>query len=382
MDTYARAAAVVNLANVANNIKVVKGMVRGGTRVMAVVKANGYGHGIYEVGQMALNAGADWLGVATVMEGVFLRRWSITEPILVLSPVFEEEYENLILNNLASTVFSIQSAQRLSYVAGYLEKNAKIHIKIDTGMNRVGYNAQNAAAATAAADEIIKISKLPNIVLEGIYTHLATSDSNPDFAKEQFAFFKHILGIIEDKGLHIPIRHIANSGGILGFRDFDLDMVRSGVLTYGLAPDSTREGALKMQELGFLPALTLKSRVAHVKTVAAGSSVGYSRNYFAKTDIEVATIPLGYGDGISRGLSNRGKVLIHGHLCNIVGNVCMDQFMVDVTGVGAKVRDEVILIGESGGGRIWAEDVAAWQGSINYEVVTGISERFPRFYEQ
>jgi len=382
MDTYARAAAVVNLANVANNIRVVKSMVRGGTRVMAVVKANGYGHGIYEVGQMALNAGADWLGVATVMEGVFLRRWSITEPILVLSPVFEEEYENLILNNLASTVFSLQSAQRLSYVAGYLEKKAKVHIKIDTGMNRVGYNAQSTPSATLSADEIIKISKLPNLVIEGIYTHLATSDSNPDFAKEQYEHFKHILGIIEDKGLHIPIRHIANSGGILGFRDFDFDMVRSGVLTYGLAPDSTREGALKMQELGFLPALTLKSRIAHVKTVLAGSSVGYSRNYFAKTDIEVATIPLGYGDGISRGLSNRGKVLIHGHLCNIVGNVCMDQFMVDVTGIDAKVRDEVILIGTSGDEHIWAEDVAAWQGSINYEVVTGISERFPRFYEQ
>lgn len=382
MENYGRAAAVVNLSHVGGNIGIVKSMVTPGTRVMAVVKANGYGHGIYEVSQTAINAGADWLGVATVMEGVFLRRWNITIPILVLSPVFEEEYENLIINKLTSTIFSSRAAEKLSHVAGYLEQTASVHIKIDTGMNRVGYNAQNPEAAVRAAAEIKKIAGMPGINVQGIYSHFATSDSDSAYAREQFAHFRHILDVIEKMGLHIPIRHISNSGGILGFREFDLDMVRAGVLTYGLAPSSTHEGALEMAKLGFLPALTLKSRVAHVKTVKAGQSVGYSRNFFAESDLEVATIPLGYGDGISRALSNRGQVLIGGQICPVIGNVCMDQFMVDATGAGAKVRDEVILIGDSGGHRIWAEDVAFWQKSINYEVTTGISERFPRFYVQ
>jgi len=381
MKMYARAAAMVNLDHVANNIGVVRRMVTPGTRVMAVVKANGYGHGIYEVSQMAVNAGADWLGVATVMEGVFLRRWGIMQPILVLSPTFEEEFENLIVNKLACTIFSLETAKRLAHVAEYLDATVKVHIKIDTGMNRVGYTAQSEEAARAAAEEIMQIAKLERLDVEGIYSHLATSDSNPAFTQEQFNHFAHILGIIKDFGLHIPIRHISNSGGILGFRHFDLDMVRSGVLTYGLAPNSLREGALELARLGFLPALTLKSRVAHVKTVKAGQSVGYGRNFFAQADMEVATVPIGYADGLSRQLSNKGKVLINGKYCNIIGNVCMDQFMVDVTGAAAKVRDEVIIVGTSGDEHIWAEDVGAWQGSINYEVATSISERVPRFYE-
>ncbi|MCL2397427.1 MAG: alanine racemase [Defluviitaleaceae bacterium] len=380
MEKYARAVAVVSLPNVANNIGVVRKMVGPGVRVMAVVKANGYGHGIYEVSQTAVNAGADWLGVATVMEGVFLRRWGLTCPILVLSPVFEEEYENLILHNLIGTIFSLNTAQELARVATYLERPVKVHVKIDTGMNRVGYNAQSDEAAQASAEEIAAISRLEGLELDGIYTHLATSDSNFAFANEQFDHFMHILDIIKNMGLHIPVRHISNSGGILYHPQFRLDMVRSGVLTYGLAPNSLQEGALELAELGFLPALTFKSRVAHVKTVRPGQSVGYSRNFFAQKDMQVASIPLGYGDGISRQLSNRGHVLINGHLCPIIGNVCMDQFMVDVTGADAKVRDEVILIGQSGDKRIWAEDVAAWQKSINYEVATAISERVQRFY--
>ena len=377
---FARAAAVVDLNNVANNVGVIRKMVGSDVRIMTVVKANGYGHGIFEISRKAVNSGANCLGVATVMEGVFLRRWNIMHPILVLSPVFEEEFENLILNNLTGTIFSLEVAKKLAYVAGYLEKKAKVHIKIDTGMNRVGYDAKSKEAAEVAAAEILQIAALDGIEVEGIYTHLATSDSNAQFAQEQFAHFKHILGLIKDFGLHIPIRHISNSGGILGFREFDLDMVRAGVLTYGLAPSSTREGALELGRLGFLPALTLKSRVAHIKHIGAGQSVGYSRNFFAERDMEVASVPIGYADGLSRQLSNRGRVLINGKYCNILGNVCMDQFMVDATGVGAKIRDEVIIVGTSGHEHIWAEDVAAWQRSINYEVATSISERVPRFY--
>ena len=376
MITFGRAAAVVSPAAIANNIGVIRGMVGPKVRIMAVVKANGYGHGIYEASRAALDAGADWLGVATVTEGVFLRRWSIMAPILVLSPAFEEEFENIILNDLSSTIFSLNTAEKLANVAEYLERAAKIHIKIDTGMNRVGYTG----GAPDIAAEIAEISLLKGITIEGIYSHFAASDANVDFTQEQFSRFMHIIGTLEDFGLHIPIKHISNSGGILGYPECNLDMVRSGVLTYGLAPNSLAEGAEELARLGFVPALTLKSRVAHVKTVKAGESVGYSRNFVAKSDLRVATVPIGYADGLSRQLSNRGRVLINGIFCDIIGNVCMDQFMVDATAADAKLRDEVIIIGESGKNRILTEDVAKWQKSINYEVATSISERVARFY--
>ena len=376
MITFGRAAAVVSHAAIANNIGVVRKMVGYNVRIMAVVKANGYGHGIYEASRAALDAGADRLGVATVTEGVFLRRWNVAAPILVLSPVFEEEFENVILNNLASTIFSLDTAKKLANVAGYLQKTAKIHIKIDTGMNRVGYTGD----AAAIAAEIAEIKQLEGIEIEGIYSHFAASDGNPNFTQEQFARFMHIIGVLESFGLHIPIKHISNSGGILGYPECNLDMVRAGVLTYGLAPNSLVEGAEQLAQLGFKPALTLKSRVAHVKTVQKGESVGYSRNFIAPRDLRVATVPIGYADGLSRQLSNKGRVLINGVFCDIIGNVCMDQFMVDATAADAKLRDEVVIIGQSGGARIWAEDVAAWQKSINYEVATSISERVARFY--
>ena len=383
MVLYGRAAAVINLANIENNIRIVKSLAGRGKAVMAVVKANGYGHGIFEVSRAAVSAGADWLGVATVMEGVFLRRWGIMVPILVLSPVFEEEYENLIINNLSCTVFSLKAAQKLAYVAGYLEgRPVKIHIKIDTGMNRIGYSAKD---IENTVNEILQISMLcvnNNIVLEGIYSHLATSDSGPEFAAEQFELFKAVLLRLKNCGVNIPIKHISNSGGIINHADFneELDLVRAGVLQYGLAPNSTRSGVNELSGLGFLPAMELKSRVAFVKWVRKGESVGYSRNYVAKKDLLVATVPLGYADGLSRKLSNRGRVLINGVYCDIVGNVCMDQFMVDATDAEPNVRDEVVIIGKSGDLSIFAEDIAFWQGSINYEVVTSVSERVPRFY--
>ncbi|MDR2183529.1 MAG: alanine racemase [Clostridiales bacterium] len=376
MITFGRAAAVVSPAAIANNIGAVRRMVGPKVRIMAVVKANGYGHGIYEASRAALEAGADWLGVATVTEGVFLRRWDIMVPILVLSPAFEEEYENIILNNLASTIFNLETAKKLAHVAGYLERAANVHIKIDTGMNRVGYTGRPEDIAA----EITEISRLDGIVIQGAYSHFAASDSNAEFTTEQFARFMHIIEVLENFGLHIPIKHISNSGGILGYPRCNLDMVRAGVLIYGLAPNSLSEGATELARLGFVPALTLKSRVAHVKTVKAGETVGYSRNFAAPRDIVVASVPIGYGDGLSRQLSNRGRVLINGVFCDIIGNVCMDQFMVDATHANAKLRDEVIIIGQSGENRIWAEDVAAWQGSINYEVATAISERVARFY--
>ena len=377
MENYARAARLVNLGHVANNIRAIRKLISPNAMIMAVVKADAYGHGLCEVSKAAIGAGADWLGCATVKEALTVRGLGIQAPILVLSPVFEEEYESLVAHDLVATVFALESCERLSALAVKLGKTASVHIKIDTGMRRVGYNALEPETALR---EIAAMSRLPGIAIGGMYSHLAASDSNPGFTSEQFARFQNIARILDNNGLRVPVKHISNSGGVLNHPECNLDMVRCGVLVYGLAPDSTPEGAARLSSLGFKPPLEFKSRVSQVKTVRKGESVGYSRNYFAATDIEVASVPIGYADGVSRSLSNKGKVLINGRACDIIGNVCMDQFMVDVTGVPAKVRDEVVVIGESGGRRISAEDVAALQGTINYEVATSLSLRVPAHY--
>jgi alanine racemase len=347
---------------------------------MAVVKANGYGHGAIEVAEAALSAGADWLGVATVREGLALRSAGITAPILVLSPVFEEEYPQLLVGDLTLTVSSVKTCEKLSGLAVREGLKANVHIKIDTGMNRIGFDTRDKSAVGKLIEDIRVMLALPGIVVQGIFSHLATSDNDADFARFQFQRFALVLDELERIGIRIPIRHISNSGGVLNHPEFNLDMVRCGVLTYGLAPCSSPEGAARLRGLGVFPALALKSRVAFVKTVKAGESVGYARNYTANRDIVVATVPVGYADGISRHLSNKGKVLINGEVCPIIGNVCMDQLMVDATAANPKLRDEVVFIGISGGNAVFAEDVARLQGSINYEVATSMSLRIPAHY--
>jgi len=375
---YARAALMVNTSHVAGNIQAVRKLVNSHTMIMAVVKANGYGHGALDISKAALCAGADWLGVATVQEGLALRTAGISSPILVLSPVFTEEFDDLLQGGLTSTFFALEACKKLSEAATRLGKTAAIHIKIDTGMNRVGYNSLNTETIVS---EVLAIRALPNIEINGMYSHFAASDSNAAFTTEQFSRFMNVLKKLEQAGVHIPIKHISNSGGIINHPECNLDMVRCGVLVYGLAPCSTPEGAAQLANIGILPVLTLKSRVAHVKTVKNGESVGYSRNYNAKDDITVATIPIGYADGISRQLSNKGKVIINGKVCNIIGNICMDQLMVDVTGADAKLRDEVTFIGQDGSYSISTEDIATMQGSINYEVATSMSLRIPTYYK-
>jgi alanine racemase len=375
--SYTRAALVIRLDLVRSNISAVRGMIDTNSMIMAVVKANGYGHGAVQVSEAALVAGADWLGVATIKEGLQLRAAGIVAPILVLSPVFEEDYPKLLQGGLTSTCLSLLACEKLSRLAASEGLQAAIHIKIDTGMNRIGYNHRDVDAIIA---DICAMRSLPGVFVQGIYSHLATSDSDADFAKLQFQNFSKVLKELERSDVHIPIRHISNSGGVLNHPEFNLDMVRCGVLTYGLAPCSTAAGAAQLQELGIQPALSLKSRVAFVKTVKAGESVGYARNYTALRDMVVATVPIGYADGISRQLSNKGKVLINGFMCNIIGNVCMDQLMVDATPANSAVSDEVVFIGSDGPNNILAEDMAQLQGSINYEVATSMSLRIPAYY--
>jgi alanine racemase len=274
-------------------------------------------------------------------------------------------------------VFNLSECEKLSQIAQKLNITAKVHIKIDTGMNRVGYSYANTSALVR---EVSAISIMRYIQVDGIYSHLATSDSDAEFANEQFTRFSAVCHALISSGVYIPVKHISNSGAVLNHPSFNLDMVRCGIILYGLAPCSTPEGAKALAELGFKPALTLKSRISHIKTIRAGESVGYGRNFFATDDTVVASIPLGYADGISRKLSNTGTVLVNGKVCRIIGNVCMDQLMVNVTGANAALRGEVVFIGQDGWHTQTAEDIASLQGTINYEVATSLSLRLPTYY--
>jgi len=359
----------IDLGVLTTNIKVARSLISAETCIMAVVKADAYGHGILEVSKAAARTGVEWFGVATADEGATLRKGGITQPILIMSPIIGPGIKGIVTNGLTATVFSLDIARKLSDAGG-----GRVHIKIDTGMNRIGFRVNDKKAVEVTCREILEISKMPNIVIEGIFSHFASSESDPSFTAEQFQRFEAVCRKLEDMDINIPIKHISNSGGVLCHPEYNLDMVRLGVLMYGLSPCSTIRGAEKLAKMGVLPALSLKASVGQVKSVEAGESVGYGRKYVADRPMEVVTIPLGYADGISRQLSGKGKVLINGVLCPFIGNVCMDQLMVDATGANARNGDEVTFIGKG----ISAEQVADWQGSINYEVATSLSLRIQR----
>jgi len=367
MSDYGRSAAFINLGHLKSNIAVVRGLLRPETMIMAVVKANAYGHGIVEVARAATDACADWLCVATVAEGVALRQAEITLPVLIMGACFDAEIEDFFAYDLVPTVFDYAFAEALSKRAVRMGVTANVHVKIDTGMNRLGFKEN-------AFDAVMNMSKLPNLHVQGIYSHFATSDGCGVFALQQYDEFFELTNRLKQHGLDIPIKHISNSGAVVHHPELGLDLVRVGVLIYGLAPCSTPHGAAHLAKLGFKPVLSLKSRVAYVKMIRAGETVGYGRSFAAKREMQIATITAGYGDGVSRQLSNVGKVRINGRLCPIVGTVCMDQLMVACD--DAKIGDEVTLIGDG----ISSEDVAGWQNSINYEVVTTISQRVQRIY--
>ncbi|MCL2576013.1 MAG: alanine racemase [Defluviitaleaceae bacterium] len=375
MDNYlTRATAIVDLGRIKSNIAASRRLISPTTRIMAVVKANAYGHGITEIGRAAVDAGCEWLSVATVMEGIVLRKSGIDVPILVMGATFDGEFQTVIDYNLVSTIFDTTTAQKLSTTAQMMNKTAQVHIKIDTGMNRLGFK-DNAIA------DIISIASLPNININGIYSHFTSSEADEEFTAAQFAMFATIVSELEiNNGLEIPIKHISNSGAVLQYPEYNLDMVRLGVLVYGLAPCSTPKGAEGLAKKGIFPALTFKSRIGHLKTIKSGESVGYGRSFFATDDMQIATIPLGYGDGVSRQLSNAGYVLVGGKLCPIVGTVCMDQMMVDATDADCKTGDEAVIIGNQGNTIINAETISIWQHTINYEITTQISQRVQRIY--
>ena len=364
--------AEINLDALKENAQNIRKRTEKNAMVMGVVKADAYGHGAVEVSKCLLENGIDRLAVADLDEAIELRTAGITAEILILGATAAEECEELVEYDITATGFSYEFARALSEAAVKKGKTAKLHIKIDTGMSRIGYVAgENDEVLT---DEIIKISKLSNIFVEGIFSHFATSDeADSGFTKKQFAEFMAVCSLLEEKGLKIPIRHIANSAAIMSYPETHLEMVRAGVILYGLYPsDEVDKNAVKLR-----PVMTLKSRITHIKEIEE-RSVSYGRTYIAHGQKRVATVPLGYADGYTRLLTGKAKMIAKDKTAEVIGRICMDQCMIDVTNVhNINVGDEVIIFGE---GDVKAETLANALGTINYEIVCMVARRIPRIY--
>jgi alanine racemase len=360
---------VVDLAAIAGNLRAIRARVQ--RPVMAIVKANAYGHGLVAVARQLQAHGVERLGVAFVEEGIALRRAGITVPILVLGGIYAPQVGEYLRHDLEITVSSLDKLRQVEAAAQALARRARIHLKIDTGMERIGVHSYSCAPFIEAA----LASRWCEIV--GIYSHLACAD-DPDSGMTalQLERFAEACAHFPRLGVPMPLRHLANSGGVLHFPQTWLDLVRPGLILYGASPDP----AARMDP-ALRPALALHSRVVYFKVVRAGRSVSYGATWTAPADTRVITVPLGYGDGYPRALSNRGQVLVRGVRRPIVGRICMDQFMVDLGPDGtAYNEDEVVLIGRQGGAAITVEELAAQAGTIPYELLTGLNERIPRRY--
>lgn len=372
MKEYYRVYADIDLDAIYENVKNAKALLKKDTKMMAIVKADGYGHGAVEVARQ-IDELVDAYGVAILEEGIELRKAGFTKPILILGYTPKPLYPAMIRYDIATAVFTMEMAKEISDTAVAVHKNANIHIKLDTGMSRIGF------AITKESKEIIEqIAKLPGIEIKGCFSHFARMDEKDKTkANEQFAKFTKMVNALEKDGVDLGIRHISNSAGIMEAPEVQMDMVRNGICLYGLYPSEE----VQKERLPLKPAMELKAYVSYVKTLEPGVEIGYGGTYTTTKKTRVATIPVGYADGYSRCLSGKGSVLIHGKKAPILGRVCMDQFMVDVTDIdNVCVGDRVTLFGKDGDSCITIEEISAMAHSFNYEFVCDIGKRIPRVY--
>ncbi|NNG67470.1 alanine racemase [Caldanaerobacter subterraneus] len=362
----------VNLDSIVHNFREIKRVVGDRVKVMGVVKANAYGHGAYHVAKVLVENGVDYLAVATVEEALELRSCGITTPVLILGYTPLSQAGEAVEKDVTFTAFDLKYVKELGEIASRKGKKAKIHVKIDTGMGRIGYTDFDLAER-----EIEEMSKLEGIELEGIFSHFATSDEkDKDYAREQFERFADMLKRLEKRGVNISLKHIANSGAITDLNYAYLDMVRPGITLYGSYPSDDVNKILDLR-----PAMNFKTKIVYIKEVPENTSISYGRTFITKRPSKIATLPIGYADGLNRLLSNNHEVLVRGKYVPIVGRVCMDQTMIDVTEVeGVEVGDEVVIFGEQEGKRITADDIAKKLRTIPHEVYCGISRRVPRIY--
>jgi alanine racemase len=359
--------AEVNLNNLAYNFRQIKKLVAPKTRVMVCVKADAYGHGLIPVSKKLVSCGVDYLGVASIDEGIKLREAGVKVPILILGLIMKKDIPPVFKYGLTVTVCDESLARALDNKARSLGKNVNVHIKVDTGMGRIGVSHLD------AEDLVKRVHKLKRVNIEGIFTHFPFADMDKRFTSYQINLLKLLTHRLDKAGISIPLVHAANSMGIIGHKDSHFNMVRPGLVIYGLYPK-------KGLKVSFKPVLSLKSRVLFMKRLSKGHGVSYGHIYITKKAANIITLPIGYGDGYPRNLSNNAPVLIGGKRFKISGRICMDQIMVDVGGLKARIGDEVVLIGSQGRQKITAEELAELSYTIPYEIVCGLGSRVPRIY--
>ena len=365
--------AEINLDHLAHNVAQIRSRVGPEVKIAAVVKANGYGHGSLEISGALLESGIDVIAVSSGNEAIEIRKEYKKAQTMVLGYIPEENSEEAIRFGVIQTVVSYEQAQHISMTAEKLGMGVSVHIKIDSGMNRIGFTPDDEALAA-----ILGIARLPNIKINGIYSHFAVSDErDKTFTQHQFDVFNRFVARLDQAGLAIPIRHISNSAAIIDSPEMNLSMVRPGIILYGVYPSKE----VNHQLLSLKPVMTLKARISFIKTLPEDGGISYGLSYSAKAGQRIATIPIGYADGYTRLLSNKGQVIVRGQKAPIVGTICMDQCMIDVTDVaGVAVGDEVVLFGEAQGQTITVDEVAEKSGKISYELLCAVGRRVPRVY--
>ncbi len=362
----------IDLDSIAYNIHQIRKKVGNKTKIMAVMKANAYGHGAVEVAKVAIDAGAQWLAVALVEEAIQLREAGIQSPILILGSTPPDQVHEVIKYNLSQTVCSRELIETLSNEAQSWNQTAKVHIKVDTGLGRLGIFPEEVAAFVKES------SCLEGIEIEGIFTHFSVADEDKAFTELQIKKFKEVISNLEREKIHIPLKHAANSAAVVGFASSYFNLVRPGIILYGLYPSPEMNRTIPLK-----PAMSFKTKITYLKRVPAGYSLSYDRTFTTKRKSLIAILPVGYADGYPRALSNKGEVLIKGKRAPVVGMICMDMTLVDVTHIpDVKVGDEVVLFGKQNGAQISADEIASKSGLINYEILCGISKRVPRIYKR
>lgn len=376
MKQYTRVCARIDLDAIEYNIHNMKKRLVEGTRIIAVLKMDGYGHGAVPIARMLSEKDYIWgFATATLEEGAAIRKAGISKPILVLGAVFPEQRESMLINEIRMTCYTREMAEDISRLAVQLGRKAYLHIKIDTGMSRLGFPVNDESVEVIAA-----IAKLPGIELEGLFTHFARADEmDKAFTEKQFEGFLWMKDRLRENGVDFRYSHCSNSAGIIDMRYADMDLVRAGIAVYGLYPSDE----VRMSEIPLKPALELISHVAHVKWVEAGTPVSYGGMHITSRPTKIVTVPVGYGDGYPRSLSDKGYVLIHGQKAPVLGRICMDQFMVDATEIdNVKYGDKIVLVGCDGEDRISVERLSELSGRFHYEFVCTLGKRIPREYMQ
>ncbi len=375
--------AEIDLAAIAANVRELRRITRPEARLLVAVKANAYGHGLVAVARRAIESGAEALGVARLPEATMLREAGLSAPILVLGYTSPDSVATLVRYDITQTVYAIETARAYAEQIGKTGGRLKVHLKIDSGMGRLGllpdarrYAPPGMDVTGTAVKDSLEIARLRGVELEGIFTHFASADSaDKTYAEQQFTVYLDFLDRLERAGLEIPVRHAANSGAIIDMPHTHLDMVRAGISLYGLYPsDEVDQG-----KIALAPAMSLKARIIHLKTVPVGFAVSYGMTHTTEKPTTIATIPVGYADGYNRRLSNRGSMLVNGVRAPIVGRVCMDLTMLDVGHVpDVHLEDEVVIIGRQGTESVTTDEIAGLLGTINYEVTSAITARVPR----